>query len=70
MKILFIGTVQFSFDALECILQEDGNVVAVITQDKAGLNSDFKKIEPICKKKQYSLFENRQYKLKRSSKLG
>ncbi|MCK5541283.1 MAG: hypothetical protein KAI40_01220 [Desulfobacterales bacterium] len=50
MKILFIGTVQFSFDALESILKEGGNVVAVITQDKAGINSDFKEIEPLCEK--------------------
>ncbi len=50
MKILFIGTVKFSYDALECILQEGGNVVAVVTQDKKGINADFKDLEPICKK--------------------
>ncbi len=50
MKILFIGTVQFSYDALVCILEEGANVVAVVTQDKAGANSDFKELGPLCKK--------------------
>lgn len=57
MKILFIGTVQFSFDALECILKEGGNVVAVITQEKAGINSDYKDIRPICKKRDIPCME-------------
>ncbi len=50
MKIVFIGTVQFSYDALTCVLQEGGNVVAVITQNEAGINADFKDIEPLCDK--------------------
>lgn len=54
MKILFIGTVQFSYDALQNILGQAANVVAVITQDKAGINADFADIEPICIKNKIS----------------
>ena len=49
MKIAFIGTVEFSYNALQLILAENYNVVGVITKASAGFNSDFVDLSPLCK---------------------
>lgn len=48
MRILFVGTVKFSLDALQCIWQENAQIVGVITQSSSGNSSDFVKIKPFC----------------------
>ena len=41
MKILFIGSVEFSIKALEKIVEIGGNVVGVCTLKESSFNSDF-----------------------------
>ena len=48
MKIVFIGTVEFSHKALEKIIDLNYDVVGVCTKQKSGFNSDFKDLSPIC----------------------
>lgn len=49
MKILFIGTVEFSYKALEKIINVGGEIVGVCTKEKSNFNSDFKDLTPLCK---------------------
>jgi len=48
MKILFIGTVEFSYKALEKIINVGGEIVGVCTKEKSNFNSDFKDLTPLC----------------------
>lgn len=47
MKILFIGTVEFSFRALEKLISMNADVVGVCTKKKSDFNSDFMDISRI-----------------------
>lgn len=47
MKILFIGTVDFSYRALDVLLENNKNIVGVITKKKSKFNSDFKDLTPL-----------------------
>jgi len=49
MKILFIGTVLFSFKTLEKLIYMHSNIVGVCTKQQSNFNSDFKNLVPICK---------------------
>jgi len=48
MKILFIGTVYFSFKALEKLISLNADIVGVCTKKKSSFNSDFSDITPLC----------------------
>jgi len=48
MKILFIGTVEFSLSALEKLLELNANVVGVCTKEFSSFNSDFADLKPVC----------------------
>jgi len=48
MKIVFIGTVEFSHKALEKIIDLNYDVVGVCTKQKSSFNSDFKDLSSIC----------------------
>ncbi len=48
MKILFIGTVEFSYKALEKLISMNANVVGVCTKEKSSFNSDFVDLSPLC----------------------
>ncbi len=50
MKILFIGTVEFSYKALEKLISLNANIVGVCTKNKSNFNSDFADLTPICNK--------------------
>ena len=50
MKILFIGTVKFSYKALFCLLENDYDVVGVITKRVSKFNADFYDLTPLAKK--------------------
>ena len=41
MKILFIGTVEFSYRALKKLVELNADIVGVCTKDKSNFNSDF-----------------------------
>ena len=50
MRIVFIGTVEFSKKALQRLIELEANVVGVCTKEKSDFNSDFADLRPICKK--------------------
>jgi methionyl-tRNA formyltransferase len=49
MKILFIGTVEFSLKALNKLIDINANIVGVCTKEKSNFNSDFADLVPSCK---------------------
>jgi methionyl-tRNA formyltransferase len=48
MKILFIGSVEFSYKFLEKLIEINSDIVGVCTKKKSSFNSDFVDLEPIC----------------------
>jgi len=50
MKIVFIGTVEFSLKALEKLINLNANIVGVCTKRNSKLNSDYADLTGICKK--------------------
>ena len=50
MKILFIGTVEFSYKALKKLIELNAEIVGVCTKKKSDFNSDFADLTPLCKK--------------------
>ncbi len=48
MKILFIGSVEFSFCMLEKLVDINANIVGVCTKDSSSFNSDFSDLKPVC----------------------
>lgn len=49
MKILFIGTVEFSARALEKLLQINADIVGIVTRKESKINSDFIDLSPMGK---------------------
>ncbi|RDV16123.1 methionyl-tRNA formyltransferase [Pontibacter diazotrophicus] len=52
MKVVFIGTVEFSKKALLKLLELKVNVVGVITKAKSDFNADFVSLEEVCEEKE------------------
>jgi methionyl-tRNA formyltransferase len=52
MKVIFIGTVEFSKRALEKLIDLNVKVVGVCTKENSNFNSDFSNLTPLCKKNQ------------------
>ena len=50
MKILFIGTVEFSKKALQKLIELNAQVVGVCTKESSEFNSDFADLRPLCEK--------------------
>lgn len=50
MKILFIGTVEFSYRILEKLIKLNAEIVGVCTKDGSNFNNDFTDLIPLCKK--------------------
>jgi methionyl-tRNA formyltransferase len=50
MRILFIGTVEFSLLVLETLIDMEENVVGVVTKSSSSFNSDFADLTPCCEK--------------------
>ncbi|NHQ59215.1 formyl transferase [Chlorobium sp. BLA1] len=51
MRIVFIGTVEFSRQALEKLFSIGAEIVGVCTLSESGFNSDHVDLAPLCKKK-------------------
>lgn len=51
MKIIFIGTVEFSKQALIKTIHLGGNIVGVITKKESKFNTDFADLSSLCKEK-------------------
>lgn len=49
MKIIFIGSVEFSAKTLEKLIDIDANIVGVITKESSAFNSDFSNLKPLAK---------------------
>ena len=49
MRILFIGTVEFSYKALKKLIELNAEIVGVCTKNKSDFNSDFADLTPLCK---------------------
>ncbi len=49
MRVFFIGTVKFSYLALEVLLKNNYNIVGVATKNQSALNSDYQDLTPLCK---------------------
>lgn len=49
MKILFIGTVGFSYKALKKLIELNAEIVGVCTKKKSDFNSDFVDLTSLCK---------------------
>lgn len=50
MKILFIGTVEFSKKILEKLIRSKTEIIGVCTKKKSKFNNDFANLKPLCKK--------------------
>ena len=50
MRILFIGSVEFSKKTLQKLIKLNAQVVGVCTKKKSIFNSDFADLRPLCKK--------------------
>lgn len=59
MKILFIGTVEFSYQALRTVLQSGASVVGCITQPDCGINADFVDLSPLCNENHIPLLKTK-----------
>lgn len=51
MKIFFIGTVEFSKNALAKLLELNAEIVGVATKSKSKFNADFADLTPLCENK-------------------
>ncbi len=48
MRILFVGTVDFSFHCLEVVLENGGQVVGIVTSQNSRFHADFRDLTPIA----------------------
>ncbi|PKV63229.1 methionyl-tRNA formyltransferase [Pontibacter ramchanderi] len=51
MRVVFIGTVEFSREALLKLLELNVNVVGVVTKEKSEFNADFSNLVDICEER-------------------
>ena len=56
MRIVFIGTVDFSYRALEALIEHNFDVVGVITKRKSDFNADFCDLTPLTDKYHITVF--------------
>ena len=56
MRIVFIGTVDFSYQALEALIGDGFNIVGVITKKKSDFNADFCDLTPLTEKYHIPVF--------------
>jgi len=48
VRVLFIGTVEFSLQMLKFLISLDSELVGVVTGQDRGVNSDFADLAPVC----------------------
>ena len=48
MKIILIGTVEFSKEMLETLIENNSKIEAVITSNDSKINSDYYDLKPLC----------------------
>ena len=50
MKIILIGTVEFSKEMLKTLIENNFKIQAVITSSNSEINSDYSDLKPLCDK--------------------
>tara|TARA_B100001063_G_C16715224_1_gene530323 strand:- start:313 stop:1212 length:900 start_codon:yes stop_codon:yes gene_type:complete len=55
-KILFVGTVEFSYRALSALIENKFNIVGVLTKSESNLNSDYYDLTPLAKSNNIPIF--------------
>ena len=55
-KILFIGTVEFSYRALSTLIENKFNIVGVLTKSESNFNSDYYDLTPLAKANNIPIF--------------
>ena len=60
MRVVFIGTVEFSLHILKKLVDLNVDIVGVCTKEKSTFNSDFSDLKPLCiaNKTPYLLVDN------------
>jgi len=48
VKVLFIGTVEFSFQSLQKLIEMGVDIVGVCTKERSSFNNDFCDLSPLC----------------------
>ena len=48
MRVIFIGTVEFSLHTLQKLIDLNVNLVGVCTKDSSTFNSDYADLRPVC----------------------
>jgi len=66
IKIIFIGTVNFSLKALEKLIYLKANIIGVITKESSKFNSDFADLTKTCEKNNIPCFYLRDINSKES----
>ncbi|MEL6254223.1 MAG: hypothetical protein AAFR87_19600 [Bacteroidota bacterium] len=61
MRIIFIGVVEFSSNALETIIREGGEVLEGITKVESRINADFKDLAPLWEANKISYRDRTNY---------
>lgn len=56
MKIVFIGTVEFSLNTLIKLIDINANIVGVCTKKESKFNADFANLTPICKENNIPIY--------------
>ena len=55
-KILFIGTVEFSYRALSALIENKFDIVGVLTKSESNFNSDYYDLTPLAKANNIPVF--------------
>ena len=56
MRIVFIGTVEFSFNVLQKLIDLGANIVGVCTKASSSFHNDFADLQPLCKQYDINCF--------------
>ena len=48
MRIIFVGTVNFSLQLLQTAIDERFDIVGVVTSSDKSINADYSELKPIC----------------------
>lgn len=56
MRIVFIGTVQFSFFTLNKLFELNANIVGIVTQKASSINSDYADLTPLAIKNDVPIY--------------
>lgn len=56
LKILFIGTVEFSYYSLKLLIENGFDICGVITKKQSKFNADFKDLTPLCEENKIPIY--------------